>query len=149
MSIRIFPIPEETTEAGANIKVIGVGGAGGNAVNRMISENVQGVEFVVINTDFQDLQKSWGETKIQIGAQLTGGLGSGGDPEIGLKAIEENEDDVKLTLEGANMVFVAAGMGTMVLALRSYGSVVKRVEVQVETTVPVWAARASNSPSTR
>lgn len=111
MSIRIFPIPEEATEAGAIIKVIGVGGAGGNAVNRMISESVQGVEFVVINTDFQDLQKSWGETKIQIGAQLTGGLGSGGDPEIGLKAIEENEDDVKLALEGANMVFVAAGMG--------------------------------------
>jgi cell division protein FtsZ len=104
-------MPEEATEAGAVIKVIGVGGAGGNAVNRMISENVQGVEFVVINTDFQDLQKSWGETKIQIGAQLTGGLGSGGDPEIGLKAVEESEDDVKLALEGANMVFVAAGMG--------------------------------------
>ena len=77
----------------------------------MISENVQGVEFVVMNTDSQDLSKSWGETKIQIGAQLTGGLGAGGDPEIGLRAIEESEEEAKAVLEGANMVFVAAGMG--------------------------------------
>jgi len=111
MSLRIRPIPEESAEAGAVIKVVGVGGAGGNAVNRMISENVQGVEFVVLNTDSQDLSKSWGETKIQIGADLTGGLGAGGDPEIGLRAIEENEEEVKAALEGANMVFVAAGMG--------------------------------------
>lgn len=96
---------------GANIKVIGVGGAGGNAVNRMIEEGVQGVEFIVANTDVQALDAMKAETKIQLGPKLTRGLGAGANPDIGLKAAEESEEDLQKALEGADMVFVTAGMG--------------------------------------
>jgi cell division protein FtsZ len=95
----------------AHLKVIGVGGAGGNAVNRMIEEGIKGVEFLVVNTDFQVLQTNLADHKIQIGAKLTGGLGAGGDPEVGLEAAKESRDEIKAALDGADMVFITAGMG--------------------------------------
>lgn len=96
---------------GAKIKVIGVGGGGSNAVNRMISDDVKGVEFIVANTDVQALQASSAETKIQLGPKLTRGLGAGSNPEIGAKAAEESEELLADALAGADMVFVTAGMG--------------------------------------
>lgn len=96
---------------GAIIKVIGVGGAGGNAVNRMIEDGVEGVEFIVANTDVQALDANRAETKIQLGEKLTRGLGAGANPEIGRKSAEESEETIAEALEGADMVFVTAGMG--------------------------------------
>lgn len=96
---------------GAIIKVIGVGGAGGNAVNRMITEEVQGVEFIAANTDTQALQSSQAETKIQLGPKITKGLGAGSLPDVGLKAAQESEEQIRQALEGADLVFVTAGMG--------------------------------------
>ncbi|MDO4432498.1 MAG: cell division protein FtsZ [Aerococcaceae bacterium] len=96
---------------GAVIKVIGVGGAGGNAVNRMIIEEVQGVEFIVANTDTQALKGSLAETKIQLGPKVTKGLGAGSLPDVGLKAAEESEEVIRKVLGGADLVFVTAGMG--------------------------------------
>jgi len=95
----------------ATIKVIGVGGGGNNAVNRMISAGLQGVEFVAVNTDAQALKYSQAMVKMQIGAKLTKGLGAGANPEIGKKAAEESQDEIRKSLEGADMVFVTAGMG--------------------------------------
>jgi cell division protein FtsZ len=95
----------------AALKVIGVGGAGGNAVNRMISAGLQGVDFVAVNTDAQVLELSLAHKKIQIGGRLTKGLGSGGNPETGRKAIEEDIDLVREMVDGADMVFVTGGMG--------------------------------------
>ncbi|HIX02253.1 MAG TPA: cell division protein FtsZ [Candidatus Ligilactobacillus excrementigallinarum] len=95
----------------ANIKVIGVGGAGGNAVNRMIAEDVKGVEFIAANTDVQALKNSNAETKIQLGPKLTKGLGAGANPDVGEKAAEESEEQISEALQGANMIFVTAGMG--------------------------------------
>ena len=95
----------------ARMKVVGVGGAGGNAVNRMIFANLQGVEFVAVNTDCQALAKSSAATKIQIGSRITKGLGSGGDPEIGRRSAEEDRDVIAEVVDGADMVFVTAGMG--------------------------------------
>lgn len=96
---------------GAIIKVIGVGGAGGNAVNRMIEDNVQGVEFVVANTDLQALGATRAETRIQLGPKLTRGLGAGANPDIGHKAAEESEEQIAESLQGADMIFITAGMG--------------------------------------
>ncbi|WP_413517652.1 cell division protein FtsZ [Carnobacterium maltaromaticum] len=96
---------------GAVIKVIGVGGAGNNAVNRMIDEGVKGVEFIVANTDIQALQSSNAEIKIQLGPKLTRGLGAGSNPDIGRKAAEESEEQIAEALRGADMIFVTAGMG--------------------------------------
>ncbi|KRL04666.1 cell division protein FtsZ [Liquorilactobacillus oeni DSM 19972] len=96
---------------GATIKVIGVGGAGGNAVNRMIADDVKGVEFIVANTDVQALKSSNAETKIQLGPKLTRGLGAGSNPEIGNKAAQESEEALAEALQGADMIFVTAGMG--------------------------------------
>ena len=101
----------DTNLDGAVIKVIGVGGAGNNAVNRMISEGVQGVEFIVANTDTQALRNSEAETKIQLGPKLTKGLGAGSLPEIGLKAAEESEEQIREALVGADLIFVTAVMG--------------------------------------
>ena len=101
----------DTNLDGAVIKVIGVGGAGNNAVNRMISEGVQGVEFIVANTDTQALRNSEAETKIKLGPKLTKGLGAGSLPEIGLKAAEESEEQIREALVGADLIFVTAGMG--------------------------------------
>lgn len=95
----------------AQIKVIGVGGGGNNAVNRMISAGLKGVEFVAINTDGQALFLSNAGYKIQIGNKLTKGLGAGANPEIGLKAAEENRSEIQEALKGADMIFITAGMG--------------------------------------
>jgi cell division protein FtsZ len=95
----------------ARIKVIGVGGGGNNAVNRMIEDGVQGVEFIAVNTDAQALNLSKAEIKMQIGTALTRGLGAGATPEIGRKAVEESKKQIEEVLEGADMVFVTAGMG--------------------------------------
>lgn len=95
----------------AKIKVIGVGGGGNNAVNRMISAKLQGVDFICVNTDAQSLQLSHAQMKIQIGNKLTKGLGAGANPEIGKKAAEESREDIVKSLKGADMVFVTAGMG--------------------------------------
>ena len=95
----------------AKIKVIGVGGGGNNAVNRMVEDGVRGVEFYVANTDVQVLRRSPVENKIVLGRELTKGLGAGGNPEVGKKAALETEKDIRAALEGADMVFIAAGMG--------------------------------------
>ncbi len=95
----------------ANIKVIGVGGAGGNAINRMISAKLKGVEFIAVNTDKQALSINQASTKIQIGENLTKGLGAGGDPEIGRRAVEESRDMLFDALDKTDMIFIAAGMG--------------------------------------
>ncbi len=95
----------------ATIKVIGVGGGGNNAVNRMIEHGVQGVEFIAVNTDAQALNLSKAEVKMQIGGKLTRGLGAGANPEVGKKAAEESKEQLEEALRGADMVFVTAGMG--------------------------------------
>jgi len=102
---------DNTVNTGAVIKVIGVGGGGGNAVNRMIDEGVKGVEFIVANTDVQALQHSKAETVIQLGPKYTKGLGAGSLPEIGEKAASESEDLLEDALAGADLVFITAGMG--------------------------------------
>ncbi len=93
------------------IKVIGVGGAGNNVINRMIESGVEGVEFIVVNTDKQDLNKSVCKNKVQIGEKLTGGMGAGSKPEIGKKSAEESRAQIAKILEGTDMVFITAGMG--------------------------------------
>ena len=93
------------------IKVIGVGGAGNNVINRMIDAGVEGVDFVVVNTDKQDLNKSTCKNKLQIGEKLTGGMGAGSKPEIGKKSAEESRAQIAKVLEGTDMVFITAGMG--------------------------------------
>ncbi len=98
-------------ESFANIKVVGVGGGGCNAVDRMIKEGLQGVEFIAVNTDAQALLLSSAKRRVRIGEKLTRGLGSGGDPEIGRKAAEESADELYEVLKGADMVFVTAGLG--------------------------------------
>ena len=95
----------------ANIKVIGCGGAGGNAVNRMVASAVSGVEFWAINTDIQALNVSLADHKLQIGAKLTKGLGGGAIPSVGEQAAKESKEDLEMALENADMVFVTAGMG--------------------------------------
>ncbi|TQS75648.1 cell division protein FtsZ [Ornithinibacillus gellani] len=95
----------------ATIKVIGVGGGGNNAVNRMIEHGVEGVEFIAVNTDAQALNLSKAEIKLQIGGKLTRGLGAGANPEVGKKAAEESKEQIEEVLEGADMIFVTAGMG--------------------------------------
>lgn len=95
----------------AKIKVIGVGGGGGNAVNRMIETGVKGVEFIVANTDYQVLSKSKADVKIQLGKQLTDGLGAGGKPEIGRESAVESKKEIEEALKGADMVFITCGMG--------------------------------------
>ena len=96
---------------GAVIKVIGVGGGGGNAINRMVDEGVSGVEFIAANTDVQALSSTKAETVIQLGPKLTRGLGAGGQPEVGRKAAEESEEVITEAISGADMVFITAGMG--------------------------------------
>ncbi|TNF24308.1 MAG: cell division protein FtsZ [Deltaproteobacteria bacterium] len=102
---------EETVVLGANIKVVGVGGAGGNALNNMVRNNLQGVSFVACNTDIQALDKNAAPHKIQIGAKLTKGLGAGASPEKGWKAAMEDTNSIAEFLQGADMVFVTAGLG--------------------------------------
>jgi cell division protein FtsZ len=102
---------EETATQNARMKVVGIGGGGGNAVNRMIEEQLVGVEFISVNTDAQALLSSKSDVKIQIGKKLTRGLGAGARPEIGRQAIEENRDDVAKVLSASDLVFVTCGMG--------------------------------------
>ena len=99
------------TEGSALIRVVGVGGGGSNAVNRMISENIAGVDFIAVNTDQQSLMGSQSKQRIAIGERTTRGLGSGGDPEVGNKAAEESIEELHQVLQGSDMVFVTAGMG--------------------------------------
>ena len=102
---------EVNVEDNAQIKVVGVGGGGGNAVNRMIEAGLKGVSYIVVNTDKQALNSSVAETKVQIGEKLTRGLGAGGNPENGMKAAEENLDEITKYFDGVDMVFITAGMG--------------------------------------
>lgn len=114
MGFGIFDIEDTTTGEQATptiIKVVGVGGAGGNAVNRMIASGLKKVSFVALNTDVQALQRSNAQTRIAIGKELTGGLGAGGQPEIGEKAALESKEEIKAELENTDMVFITAGMG--------------------------------------
>ena len=114
MDFDIFDIEDAAAaeqSAPTIIKVVGVGGGGGNAVNRMIASGLKKVSFVALNTDVQALQRSNAQTRIAIGKELTGGLGAGGVPEIGEKAALESKDDIRAELENADMVFITAGMG--------------------------------------
>ena len=104
-------LDEEMDENVTTIKVIGVGGGGGNAVNRMVSDGLQGVEFIAMNTDQQALAKNHAATKVQLGSKLTKGRGAGADPEIGQRAAEESKDEITNALKGAQMVYITAGMG--------------------------------------
>ena len=101
---------EEERGYWANLKVVGVGGGGSNAVDRMIRAEIRGVEFIAINTDAQALKASLSTNKIQIGSKLTEGLGAGSDPDVGRKAVEEDIDLAKQAIDGSNMVFLTAGI---------------------------------------
>lgn len=107
----MFEMDDGGLESYAKIKVIGVGGGGSNAVDRMITMGVKGVEFITVNTDSQALERSKASTRLQIGEKLTRGLGAGAQPEIGEKAAEENREDILEAIQGADMVFITAGMG--------------------------------------
>ena len=104
-------LDEDVVRKGARIKVIGVGGGGGNAVNRMVGAGLGDVEFIVANTDQQALQQNTAPVKLQIGAQLTKGLGAGADPNVGREAALEDTDKILEVLTGADMVFVTVGLG--------------------------------------
>jgi cell division protein FtsZ len=106
-----MPQVKPEVEAFARIKVLGTGGSGKNAVNHMINSKVRGVEFIAINTDTQDLHNSLAKKKIHIGKNLTHGLGGGMNPEIGKRAVEENKEEIQEAIKGADMVFIAGGMG--------------------------------------
>ena len=110
-ALTLINIETNESSASAKIVVVGVGGAGNNAVNRMIEERILGVEFVGVNTDAQALQLCKAPNAIQIGEKLTKGLGAGAQPEIGEKAAQENIDELTAAIEGADMVFVTCGMG--------------------------------------
>ena len=106
-----FEWTEDFSDNKAKIKVVGVGGGGNNAVERMISDGLQGAEFLIVNTDAQVLRLGSAENKLLIGQKLTRGLGAGGRPEIGKQAAEESAEEIKDAISGADMVFVTAGMG--------------------------------------
>src|SRR3990172_54739 len=106
-----MPKVQPEVEAFARIKVIGIGGSGKNAVNHMINSKVKGVEFIAVNTDAQDLQNSEAKKKIHIGKHLTRGLGTGMNPELGKRAVEETKEEIQEALKGADMVFIAYGSG--------------------------------------
>jgi len=106
-----MPQLHQELESAARIRVIGIGGSGKNAVNHMVNSKVKGVDFVVVNTDAQDLQQSAAKTKIHIGKNLTRGLGAGMNPAIGRRAAEETQSEIQDTLRGSDMVFIAGGMG--------------------------------------
>ena len=107
----MLEIKTNESEAAAKIIVVGVGGGGNNAVNRMIDEQIAGVEFIAVNTDKQALQLCKAPTLMQIGDKITKGLGAGARPEIGEKAAEESAEEISAALKGADMVFVTCGMG--------------------------------------
>src|ERR671925_1370067 len=101
----------EDSSNGAQIKVIGVGGAGGNAINNMIDFHTRGVEFITANTDMQALNSTMAPIRLQLGAELTKGLGAGANPDIGRRAAEEDREQLREALTGADMVFITAGLG--------------------------------------
>src|SRR5262245_66023520 len=102
---------DDGIDKGAYIKVIGIGGGGGNAVNTMVASGLQGVEFITANTDLQALEATQADRRLQLGANLTRGLGAGANPEIGRKAAQEDREAIMKALEGADMVFITAGEG--------------------------------------
>ncbi|HEX8386596.1 MAG TPA: cell division protein FtsZ, partial [Rubricoccaceae bacterium] len=102
---------DDDAQKSAQIRVIGVGGGGGNAVNNMLSKGIHGVEFVAVNTDAQALQANLAPTKIQMGRALTNGLGAGARPSVGASAAQESQREIESALEGCDMVFITAGMG--------------------------------------
>ncbi|HSP07878.1 MAG TPA: cell division protein FtsZ, partial [Acidobacteriota bacterium] len=102
---------EEDGVHGARIKVVGIGGGGGNAINRMVEMGLKGAEFISINTDVQALQNSTAPVRLQIGSNLTKGLGAGANPDIGRQAALEDADKIMQLLEGADMIFITSGMG--------------------------------------
>ena len=106
----MFELMEDHNEE-ANIKVIGVGGGGGNAIEHMVSQTIEGVEFITANTDSQALRNSSANVTLQMGQDVTKGLGAGANPEIGRRSAEEDRDNIRETLQGADMIFIAAGMG--------------------------------------
>src|SRR3989339_1461236 len=106
-----MPHVKPDIESVARIKVIGIGGSGKNAVNHMVSSKVRGVEFIAINTDAQDLHNSQAKRKIHIGKNLTRGLGTGMNPELGKRAAEETKEEIQEAIKGADMVFIACGLG--------------------------------------
>lgn len=107
----MFEISETNDIIMTKIKIVGIGGAGGNAINTMIDGNLEDVEFIAMNTDVQDLKKSKASNRVQLGIKLTDGRGAGGKPEIGAKAAEESYDDIKNAISGSDFVFIIAGMG--------------------------------------
>jgi len=106
-----FEFVEEKQRYKAKIKVVGVGGAGGNAINNMIASKLKGVDFIAANTDRQDLDRSACSHKIQLGPSITMGLGAGADPEIGKTSAEQSVSEIKESIEGCDMVSITAGMG--------------------------------------
>ncbi|MEX1063446.1 MAG: cell division protein FtsZ, partial [Balneolaceae bacterium] len=102
---------DEKSQNTAKIKVIGVGGGGGNAVNNMITKGLTSVEYIALNTDAQALKNNKADAAIQVGANLTSGLGAGARPEIGREAVEENRHEIEESVDGADMIFITAGMG--------------------------------------
>ncbi len=106
-----FEMEDKPSKNVANIKVVGVGGAGNNAVNRMIDSGIRGVEYITVNTDSQDLLSAQAPMRLQIGRQLTSGLGAGADPEVGRKAALESQEELSAAIVGAHMVFITAGLG--------------------------------------
>ena len=102
---------DEVTRAGARIKVVGVGGGGGNAISRMIASGLQGIEFIAVNTDLQALRSNRAPVKIQIGGKLTKGLGAGANPDVGRQAAVEDTEKICDALEGSDMVFITTGLG--------------------------------------
>ncbi len=111
MSDMRFEFEDDLSELSAKIKVVGVGGGGNNAVNRMIDIGIRGVEYMVVNTDAQDLIASKAPVKMQIGRQITSGLGAGADPEVGRKAALESHEEIAAAIDGTHMVFITAGLG--------------------------------------
>lgn len=107
----VFSIIEEAPRNGAKIRVLGVGGGGGNAINNMIAAGLDGIEFIAANTDFQALEQNLAPSKIQLGGNLTKGLGAGGNPEVGAKATQEDVDRIREAVQGSDMVFITAGLG--------------------------------------
>ena len=108
---RIRLVEDHTPSSKATIRVVGVGGAGGNAINNMINADIQGVSFITANTDVQALSATAAPVQMQLGVALTKGLGAGANPDIGRRAAEEDRDRIREQLEGADMVFITAGMG--------------------------------------